>query len=332
MLSRVEARYWAFFVSKTYYLILIAVRQDCLAPKAEKSPLKRNTWSLTYDPFAFTAAWGVSITGMGSRILLPLLLFGLVLSIRIRSKEPFGRSQGQAAPLVDAAEEPGALVTAGDSATAGAASSSGRRYVVAGLAYGTDYTHFLMRKFIGTLRFAGYKGDIVMGVSADQDEKVLKYYKQRNVTAKVVLPTSSLPLAFIRFYEYKKWIEPYADDDLVLLSDTADTFFQGDPFGSPEVQAMNSGSGVDLMLFAEHLVKLGTQSHNAGWVSGCWGRPSLKKISDQPVLCSGTTLGTKKGVMRYLDEMLKEMEQKRKEKAGCRSAKGIDQGYHNYLQ
>ena len=35
--------------------------------------------------------------------------------------------------------------------------------------------------------------------------------------------------------------------------------------------------------------------------------------------------------MRYLDVMLKEMEIKRKEKSGCRSAKGIDQGYHNYL-
>ena len=94
----------------------------------------------------------------------------------------------------------------------------------------------------------------------------------------------------------------------------------------------SSSTDVDLMLFAEHLVKVGTQSHNAGWVRGCWGKAALKKIENEPVLCSGTTLGTKKGVMRYLDVMLKEMEQKRKELRGCRSAKGIDQGYHNYLQ
>jgi hypothetical protein len=73
------------------------------------------------------------------------------------------------------------------------------------------------------------------------------------------------------------------------------------------------------------------------------------------VLCSGTTLGTKKGVMRYLNVMLAEMEKLRNTKpgtrvhpslmatstadlpltyccarAGCR-AYGIDQGYHNYL-
>ena len=34
--------------------------------------------------------------------------------------------------------------------------------------------------------------------------------------------------------------------------------------------------------------------------------------------------------MRYLSVMLKEMEQMRTTKAGCR-AYGIDQGYHNYL-
>ena len=142
-----------------------------------------------------------------------------------------------------------------------------RKFVVAGLAYGPTSTHFLMRKFVGTLRNTGYEGDIVLGIAEQQEEKVIEYYKKRNVNAQVVKPTSDLPLAFIRFYEYKKWIEPYADDDLVLLSDTADTFFQSDPFLFPEVQAMGSpGNEVDLMLFAEYLVKIGTQSHNSGTV------------------------------------------------------------------
>jgi hypothetical protein len=88
-------------------------------------------------------------------------------------------------------------------------------------------------------------------------------------------------------------------------------------------------------------------------VRGCWGTEEWKKIKDNPVLCSGTTIGTKKGVMRYLNVMLAEMEKLRNTKpgisviggaeqhsyrrltccrapAGCR-AYGIDQGYHNYL-
>jgi len=234
----------------------------------------------------------------------------------------FGTTQGKATQLVDVSAEAGSspLVSNGK-----------RRFVVAGLAYGNDHGHFLMRKFVGTLRNTGYEGDIILGVSKNQDEKVLDYYKKRGVTPKVVTPSDNLPLAFIRFYEYKKWIEPYADDDLVLVADTADTFFQSDPFIQPEVQALGSAGSPDLMLFAEYLVTIGTQLINRGWISGCWGEGAARKLNDAPVLCSGTTLGTKKAMVRYLDAMLDEMEVKRKEKAGCRSAKGIDQGYHNYL-
>jgi hypothetical protein len=110
-----------------------------------------------------------------------------------------------------------------------------RKYLIAGLAYGPVYGRGQVRGFIGTLRFAGYTGDIIMGVSPEQgavgkgtpEGSVLDYYKMRNVTVKVVPPEDGLPLAFIRFYHYLKWLEPYDDDDLVLLSDTKDTFFQG---------------------------------------------------------------------------------------------------------
>jgi hypothetical protein len=72
----------------------------------------------------------------------------------------------------------------------------------------------------------------------------------------------------------------------------------------PEVQAMGSKSmgksGVDLMLFEEFQVTIGSQMHNSGWVAGCWGIDEKNKIKDYPVSCSGTTMGTKKGVQRYL--------------------------------
>jgi hypothetical protein len=110
-----------------------------------------------------------------------------------------------------------------------------------------------MRKFVGTLLFTGYTGDIILGVEPNQDakikvgDKVLEYYKKRGVKAPPVVKKDDVPLAFTRFYDYKKWLEPYHDDDLVLLTDTKDTYFQKDPFA--EVADLLANSKVDLMFF-----------------------------------------------------------------------------------
>jgi hypothetical protein len=174
----------------------------------------------------------------------------------------FGVQQGAVTGLADAAKRKG--------------SGKERRALVAGLAYGSEYGHFLMRKFVGTLLFTGYTGDIILGVEPDQDakikegDKVLEYYKKRGVQAPVVIKKDGIPLAFTRFYDYKTWLEPYGDEDIILLTDTKDTYFQKHPFA--EVADLLHKSEVDLMFFQEHKVTIGTQAHNSGWVRGCWGK------------------------------------------------------------
>jgi hypothetical protein len=182
------------------------------------------------------------------------------------------------------------------------AASSTAKYVVAGLAFGPQYNKFLMRKFVGSLRTTGYDGDILLGVSPTQDDefkegdKVLGYYKTLNVTAKVVDASGDIDKQMLRYIEYRKWLAPYADDTLVFLCDTKDTFFQVHPFLA--YVDMFAKEGKDLFFFQEHIITIDTQVMNKGWILDCWGQGELNKIKHNHVLCSGTTMGTKKGVMR----------------------------------
>jgi hypothetical protein len=253
----------------------------------------------------------------------------------------FGRREGSQAILIDVQDQP-------DLDTAAQVVSNGkRRQLVAGLAYGKEYGWFLskcarscfassyvrddrlvttVRKFVGTLKFTGYTGDIILGVAPDQDEsiaastgeqdQVLEYYKRRNVQAPKVQRLPDVPLAFTRFFDYQKWLEPYDDNDLVLLSDTKDTFFQKPPFADVTDVLSNEEGGVDLMMFQEYRVHIYNQSHNRNWVRSCFGKEGLEEVKHHRVACSGTVMGTKKGVTRYLNVMLTHMDKLRKEKAG----------------
>jgi hypothetical protein len=194
------------------------------------------------------------------------------------------------------------------------------------LAYFIHHSHgplvIVVRKFVGTLRFTGYTGDIILGVAPDQDEsivenlRVLDYYKRRGVEAPVVNRLPDVPLAFTRFFDYQKWLKPYGDNDMVLLSDSKDTFFQRPPFDDVADILSNEEGGVDLMMFQEFRVHIKNQSHNRNWVRGCFGQDGLEEVMDNPVACSGTVMGTKKGVTRYLNVMVEQMDKLRKTKRG----------------
>jgi hypothetical protein len=72
------------------------------------------------------------------------------------------------------------------------------------------------------------------------------------------------------------------------------------------------------------------------------GKEKWEKVKDSTVLCSGTSMGTKIGMHRYFDRMLKEIAERvtYEDKANCEGwfgdkcdcrTGGVDQGYHNYL-
>jgi hypothetical protein len=52
----------------------------------------------------------------------------------------------------------------------------------------------------------------------------------RRITPKKAV-TEAVHLGTTRFLDYKKWLDDYDDEDLVLLTDMRDVLFQSHPFG-----------------------------------------------------------------------------------------------------
>lgn len=225
----------------------------------------------------------------------------------------------------------------GDSATA----------TVMGMATGYNLATF--HQFVGTLRKSGFKGNIILGVEPTVSNEILEYFKYRNVTPKIMKwvnctyslatqktdshaierrtcahPYPDIKLRWSRFPLQRDWLR---DCDTcsgpVLVMDVRDSFFQLDPFGpgSPIVKG--------LQVFQEH--KNQTTDH---WltkrpIKQCKGNESF--IPNKPMLCSGTTVGTRAAMLKYLERMYAEMRQWIKNPNCHFQMNGDDQSIHNYL-
>jgi hypothetical protein len=72
-------------------------------------------------------------------------------------------------------------------------------------------------------------------------------------------------------------------------------------------------------------VRIGTSSFNRGWLITAYGEKSVLPYYQQPVMCSGSTIGNQNAIETYLRAMVAQFDT-----TLCKS-KGCDQGFHNYL-
>lgn len=68
---------------------------------------------------------------------------------------------------------------------------------------------------------------------------------------------------------------------------------------------------------------------NAPWIAGIYGREALAKVANEYVICSGTTMGTRIGILDYLNAIDNEIS--RIKSTGRPVFPGEDQPIHNYL-
>lgn len=209
----------------------------------------------------------------------------------------------------------------------------------------TGYNLGIYQRFVGSLRKSGFKGNIILGVKPDVEEKILKYFEYRNVTPKILKwvecayktdendkadifkkttcsdPYPDIKIRWSRFPLQRDWLQDCVTcTGPVLIMDVRDSYFQRDPFGP------GSGPITGLQVFEEHPSQ--TTGH---WlvkpiVEKCKGTSFIK-----PMLCSGTTIGTRAAMIKYLEAMYGEMKVWINE-AKCRfNLNGDDQTIHNYL-
>uniref|UniRef100_A0A7S4S646 Uncharacterized protein n=2 Tax=Ditylum brightwellii TaxID=49249 RepID=A0A7S4S646_9STRA len=219
--------------------------------------------------------------------------------------------------------------------------------VVIGLAAG--YGVHVYQQFVGSLRATGYNGHIILGIASDPPSDVTDYLQKQNViTHPVEIGTctyfnyttvdgipSTDQVCSTDYPDYKiQWGRfPMARDwllqceectDGVMLTDTRDAYFQSDPFEYIEEPH-------PIMVFEEMFPNITTNHWLTNTPVEYCRETTILANESLPMLCSGSTMGSREGILEYIDVMVKEFDYW-KERENCRSDMvGDDQAIHNYV-
>jgi hypothetical protein len=219
------------------------------------------------------------------------------------------------------------------------------------MAMATGYNLGDYKRFVGSLRKTGYQGHVILAVSPVLEPDVEEYLTSKKVTIKrvsyvncshpllkeeeqngnhdkelvtCVHPYPSLKHRWARFPLLRDYLKECTTcTGPVLITDMRDTLFQRDPFG-PEAPLVPPNT---LQVFQEHPMVRTTH-----WLVD-WPVGDCKGVHfDKPMLCSGTTVGTRSAMLEYLRVMHAEMDAWMQDpKCCCFKTNGDDQSIHNYL-
>lgn len=171
------------------------------------------------------------------------------------------------------------------------------------------------------------KGSITSGSEEGMNLCQIKGLYKTNTIDSLEDPRIPRPIATSRYELYWIWSTFYNDSSMIMLIDSRDTYFQSNPFVSLQRNTKDiSKSGGILHFFAENAeaTTLGKSPFNSRWLERAYGT-DVKKYFEQPVICSGSTMGEKRALEIYLRAMVAEFDNTK-----C-ILKGCDQGFHNYL-
>jgi len=216
------------------------------------------------------------------------------------------------------------------------------------MAMATGYGLDENKRFVGSLRKTGFTGNIILAVKADMRQNIRDYLTKQGVTLKFlnkvdctytmkdmkendahaeevlscVAPYPDLKQRWSRFPLLRDYLEECKEcTGPVLVTDFRDTYFQRDPFGdgAPAV------SGLEV--FEEH-----SNQKTTHWLVDFPVQKCKNVKFDEVMLCSGTTVGTRKAMLQYLSTMHAEMKEWMLDsKCCCNGMNGDDQSIHNYL-
>lgn len=110
--------------------------------------------------------------------------------------------------------------------------------------------------------------------------------------------TSPINSRHLFYYDLIQQLPEYKN---VLVSDTRDLLFQSDPFSycpdEPHLFAFEEDSNCPLM----------HEINNRNWIRTIYGEKRLEQIGNNPILCGGAMLGSRKEMLKLLYLMAKEM-------------------------
>jgi hypothetical protein len=104
-----------------------------------------------------------------------------------------------------------------------------------------------------------------------------------------------------------------------MLCDSRDVVVQSDAFDKVDYISFVTG--------AEEK-RIGECFLNQTWIYNCYGKDVLRMLSDETIVCSGVSLGSREIVLEYLHSVIQEVKRLGAVAAGSAT---IDQCVHNYL-
>lgn len=168
-----------------------------------------------------------------------------------------------------------------------------------------------LRVFLASLRSTGCQAEVVVysaGKSGEGLQAVAKTFDASLVEYDYEeLSRSHGPMNLHRFELFRFFLQEVRGGDhydQVLLCDVRDVFFQQDPFTYLSVE-----DGIGVAVEPDHLL-IGNCSIHARWLSNSCpvyqSEGILEKVESERRSCAGTTIGTRAGILTYLETILSE--------------------------
>lgn len=145
-----------------------------------------------------------------------------------------------------------------------------------------------------------YYADNICIITSETNENILNLYKQYDVDVHYTEVSNDRNIAFKeRLHIVNNLLKTtYNNVDRVFFTDVRDVFFFGNIF--------NYTSNVDITFFSEPCV-MEKCNINSRWYEMTYGADSLHNIKNELIVCNGTILATKSGMLHYTDCMISEI-------------------------
>ena len=183
----------------------------------------------------------------------------------------------------------------------------------------TGYKPIDLEPFVKSLR-KHYDGDLIFFMY-HVDEEMQNFINTYNIKV-FGLPSdmkNGVEICNYRHELYKEFLEnSNINYDRILIADSRDCVFQDNPF--------NHLQTTSLELFYEPSFYKNCEC-NSWWISSIYGQGELSFLADKYIVCAGTTMGTKQGIIDYSIKVTKEIERMKSISSGV----VVDQPIVGYL-
>eukprot|EP00928_Gymnodinium_smaydae_P012134 TRINITY_DN14414_c0_g2_i6.p1 TRINITY_DN14414_c0_g2~~TRINITY_DN14414_c0_g2_i6.p1 ORF type:complete len:484 (-),score=55.77 TRINITY_DN14414_c0_g2_i6:143-1594(-) len=145
-----------------------------------------------------------------------------------------------------------------------------------------------------------------------------------------------LKMEWARFALFRDWLSACEDClGWALVTDVRDTFFQESPFlklgDPPKLTTLSVAPPRPDVFLIEEWNQFNSHWFSTASLDSCYGEDSLQPRDSKPMLCSGTLVGSREGLLEVLTLLEDEFMRNVAEGPRCYPPKCVDQAVLNYM-